>query len=106
VVERLPGLVQEHLRATDLPVHAGGDEVVVVLPETGASGASVVAERVSKELLNSKLALRGRPLAVRVTAGVAEHRAGMSAEALVLEARDAARAAKQARRAARAAIPE
>jgi hypothetical protein len=64
----------------------------------------VVAERVRKGLLTSTLALRGRPLAVRVTAGVAEHRAGMSAEALVLEARDAAREAKQARRAAREAI--
>lgn len=94
VVARLPGLIRACLRDCDLAVHAGGDEVAVVLPETGAGGARAVADRIRAAAATAPLMLGGRRVPVRVSVGVAEHRPGMSAEQLVLAAEDAVRALK------------
>ena len=38
--------VQAELRATDVPARYGGDEFIVLLPETPPKGAADVAERI------------------------------------------------------------
>src|SRR5262245_41655983 len=98
VVERLPGLVRACLRSCDRLVHAGGDEIVVALPETDARGAAVVAERIRAAAANARWMLGSVSVPVALGVGVAEHRPGMSAEDLVGAATEAVRAAKSARR--------
>ena len=74
-VLREVGEVLAHLaRGSDLPCRYGGDEFVVVLPETGRDGAILFAERV-RDAMHDRvfLARRGLDLTVTVSVGVATY---------------------------------
>jgi len=49
---RVSNVLRNHCRAIDTAARYGGDEFVVVLPETGCESAQLVAQRISKELRN------------------------------------------------------
>jgi diguanylate cyclase (GGDEF)-like protein len=55
------------LRSVDVPTRYGGDEFVVLLPETNRAQARLVAQRL-RDALNGHYFLRGRGLSVRITA--------------------------------------
>ncbi len=63
--------IQGQLRQTDQVARYGGDEFVVLLPETPCSGAVGVAERIRKSVESAPLATRERKIAVTVSIGVA-----------------------------------
>ena len=44
--------IQKNIRSTDIAARFGGDEFVVLLPETGEKSAQVVIEKIQKELLH------------------------------------------------------
>ena len=50
VLRSLGGLLSEHVRAGDVPARFGGEEFVVVLPNTDTTGAQQLAERIRTEL--------------------------------------------------------
>ena len=58
LLRQLANAVQSELRATDVPARYGGDEFIVLLPETPPKGALDVAERIRD-------AIGARPLADR-----------------------------------------
>lgn len=80
------GAVRETIRASDIGVRVGGDEFLLVLPETRATDALRVAERLREELRGCQAALGGR--AATLSAGVAAWRPGRTSAA-VAEAADA-----------------
>jgi diguanylate cyclase (GGDEF)-like protein len=47
---RVANFLRKQLRELDTPARFGGDEFVVVLPETGCKGAQRVASRISEQL--------------------------------------------------------
>ena len=49
---RLANILRIHCRAIDTAARYGGDEFVLVLPETGSEAAQRVAERISEQLKN------------------------------------------------------
>jgi two-component system, cell cycle response regulator len=65
-------LLQRGVRAVDVVSRYGGEEFVVVLPETGPAGASAFAERL-RELIESHsfTPTRGAPIRVTTSIGVA-----------------------------------
>jgi diguanylate cyclase (GGDEF)-like protein/PAS domain S-box-containing protein len=82
---RLADVLCNCSREMDTPARFGGDEFAVVLPETGALSASVVAQRICESLAND-----GREPALSVSVGVAIYpKDGETIEAL-LGAADAA----------------
>src|SRR5262249_11992283 len=60
-------LVRERSRASDTAARYGGDELVLVLPETARAGAVAVAEEIRASIEE----LRAGPAQVTVSAGVA-----------------------------------
>ncbi len=64
------------LRAIDLCGRIGGEEFVVVLPETDEEGAAATAERLRADMADTPLDTATGPLDVTVSIGIATHRPG------------------------------
>jgi diguanylate cyclase (GGDEF)-like protein len=71
LLRQLAAAIQSELRATDVPARYGGDEFIVLLPETPPKGALDVAERIRKAISTTPLSVDGRTIACSVSVGVA-----------------------------------
>ncbi|HVM27507.1 MAG TPA: sensor domain-containing diguanylate cyclase, partial [Mycobacteriales bacterium] len=99
VLAELAGRVAAQVRDVDTVARYGGEELVVVLPETGAEGAELTAERIRCAVRDRPFADGGLPVAVTVSLGVAVHEPGReTADALVRRADEALYRAKRAGR--------
>jgi len=63
--------IQQGLRETDVLARYGGDEFVLMLPQTGTDGAFQVAERMRKTIESTPLSTHGSKVSTTVSAGVA-----------------------------------
>ena len=96
LLRQLTRLVQAELRYTDVLARYGGDEFVVLLPETPAAGALEVAGRICDAVAGVALDLDGKRVNSTVSIGVASHPAdGNSLDSLVSRADRAMYQAKQ-----------
>ncbi len=87
------------LRSGDLVARWGGEEFVVLLPETGAGGAGQLAERLRTAIATDPAHHEGRPIPITVSIGVAELNSGdVGLDGLVGRADEALYAAKRAGR--------
>jgi diguanylate cyclase (GGDEF)-like protein len=99
LLRQLANAVQAELRATDVPARYGGDEFIVLLPETPAQGALDVAERIRSAIGATPLALEGNTVPCSVSIGVASFpEDGRTLDALAARADRARYQAKQAGR--------
>lgn len=63
--------IQNQIRDSDLVARFGGDEFVVLLPETPCSGAVAVANKILKSIQFSPLSVRDRSVSITASIGVA-----------------------------------
>ena len=63
--------IQQLLRETDVFARYGGDEFVLLLPQTKADGSFEVAERIRKAIANTPLDTRGKQVPTTVSLGIA-----------------------------------
>jgi diguanylate cyclase (GGDEF)-like protein len=82
--------MQHVLRRSDVRCRYGGDEFLVVLPDTSAAGAEHVAELLRGELARVQPAASGQRLTITISAGVATSLGGDLTAAGLLERADAA----------------
>jgi two-component system cell cycle response regulator len=89
-----------NLRATDILGRYGGEEFLILLPETQHDKALEAAERIRKQVEVMELAAAKRPVKVTISAGVAtlDLEAPVSLEELIKNADDALYGAKAAGR--------
>jgi diguanylate cyclase len=75
VIRRVAAVLRDTSRKEDVAGRYGGEEFGIILPETGAAGAKVIAERVRRHIEDCAL-----PLGIRCTVsiGVAERQPGDS----------------------------
>ena len=92
-------LVQAELRYTDVLARYGGDEFIVLLPETPVKGAAEVAGRIRDAIAGAPLELGGAQVKCTVSIGIAGHPAdGNTLDAVAARADRAMYQAKQAGR--------
>ena len=96
LLRQLAQCIQGELRYTDISARYGGDEFIVLLPETPLKGALDVAERIRRKIVATPLSLRGARVESTVSIGVAGFPAdGRSLDAIVAQADRAMYEAKQ-----------
>lgn len=64
-------LIMGELRTIDIAVRYGGEEIVVVLPETGKIDAFVVGERIRERVENARLDYKGKTISLTISGGIA-----------------------------------
>ncbi|HEV3233639.1 MAG TPA: diguanylate cyclase [Candidatus Dormibacteraeota bacterium] len=98
VLKAFAGLLSRHVRSIDLPVRYGGEEFVVLLPDTDKAGATEAAEKVRRAVEELRLGRRAAGSELRrgisggltVSAGVASYPEDGSSPDLVLQRADQA----------------
>ncbi|HUQ74699.1 MAG TPA: GGDEF domain-containing protein [Burkholderiales bacterium] len=96
LLRQLAQAIQAELRFTDVAARYGGDEFIVLLPDTPAKGAMEVAERIRTRIANAALPVNGTSVSASVSIGIACYpEDGGTLDALAAHADGALYAAKQ-----------
>jgi diguanylate cyclase len=72
----LVGVVKEALRGLDTVARLGGEEFVILLPETGADGAEAVLQRLQRELTKHFFLANNERVLITFSGGVTQVRVG------------------------------
>jgi len=94
VLEHLGEVLQASTRSIDLAARWGGEEFLLVLPETDLRGAGVVADGIRKRLHETPCTVGDRSFPITVTTGISLFR-GEGVAACVMRADDALYAGKR-----------
>ena len=76
VLQMVAGAMKELVRTTDVCARIGGEELCVILPQTGAVGALELAERLREKIESTTVLWRARAIQVTASFGVATYGAG------------------------------
>jgi diguanylate cyclase (GGDEF)-like protein len=97
VLQQLAGIMKSTARDTDAAARFGGDEFVILLPDTGWQGALTFAERLRRSVDDFTFGPPGTPMTITISVGVALARGSdpISPEELLKEADRSLYKAKQ-----------
>ncbi|MGR3293655.1 MAG: diguanylate cyclase [Candidatus Scalindua sp.] len=70
-LEHVARIVMGEIRTIDIASRYGGEEIVVVLPETGKAAAFVVGERIREKVENMKLNYKDKIIELTISGGIA-----------------------------------
>jgi two-component system cell cycle response regulator len=92
VLREFAARVRAHTRGIDVVARYGGEEVVVLVPDTAVEGARAVAERIREQVEAAPFPIHGgsRRVAVTVSIGVAARQVGDASGADILKRADLA----------------
>ena len=89
VLRAVSGIIKSSLRDMDMAARYGGDEFVVMLPETGTAGALAVAERIRADVAEKVVSPEeGDDVRFTVSVGVANHPLDAATAHRLVEAAD------------------
>lgn len=69
VLREVAKVLSAHKRANDALARFGGEEFVMLLPDTGATDALVFCDRVCEAVCNTNISVNGRTISVQVSMG-------------------------------------
>lgn len=95
VLVKVADVLQVRARASDIVCRYGGDEFVILLPDTHVQGAEVFARSACEEVLNAGFNDNGKPLDVSISCGVTELITGDTLESAIGRADEAMYQAKK-----------
>jgi len=95
VLIKVADTLMERSRASDVVCRYGGDEFVILLPDTHIKGAEVFARSACQEILDAGFNDHGRPIDVSIACGVTELKEGDTLEKAIARADEAMYAAKK-----------
>ncbi len=82
--------IRDGVRGSDVVARYGGDEFVVLLPQTGPSGAMEVAERIRQAVEESRIDIGGHVVRTSVSIGVVSYPSGGGDLATMIDKADRA----------------
>jgi diguanylate cyclase (GGDEF)-like protein len=74
ILKSVGSIVKEVIREYDYAFRMGGDEFLLLLPETNEKQASLLAERIRKRIENKKLVDENRKFSVTASFGISQNR--------------------------------
>jgi len=86
VLQDVAGLLNEHVRDMDKAARWGGEEFMLVLPETCSESASLAAEKLRSSVQNRRFEYGERSLSVTMTFGIATFRKGETLDSCIARA--------------------
>jgi diguanylate cyclase (GGDEF)-like protein len=96
VLAQVGGILKSCVRGSDYVVRYGGDEFLLVLPETDQAGVEIVRQRIKEKIVEWNRESRLDNMLITMSSGVYLHGAGQSADQDVAEADARMYAEKQA----------
>ncbi len=78
----IANLLSRHCREIDFVARFGGEEFVMLLPETDASSALIVAEKLRKAVQNSSFNAKGDKVKITLSCGISQYIEGDTNETL------------------------
>lgn len=88
-------ILRENVRKSDIPARWGGEEFLILLPETDASTATAAAERIRQALNSSAWIWEGRSRFVTMTLGVTVSKTSEALDTVIRRADEALLEAKR-----------
>ncbi len=95
VLTKVADILQTRSRASDVICRYGGDEFIILAPDTDCPGAEVLARSVCEEVLEAGFNDNGKPLDVSISCGVTQLKVGDSMDAALARADEAMYEAKK-----------
>lgn len=95
VLKEVAAIIQEQIRKQDVVARWGGEEFLIMLPETGINDATRVAEKLRSTLEDHKMKFGGHSFSVTMTFGAAVFEADLGIEPSIKKADDALYEGKQ-----------
>ncbi|MFT7287569.1 MAG: diguanylate cyclase [Halieaceae bacterium] len=95
VLVKIADALQHRARACDIVCRYGGDEFVILLPDTHIKGAEIFARSAYEEVLKAGFNDNGKPIEVAISCGVTELAEGDTLESAVRRADEAMYRAKK-----------
>jgi diguanylate cyclase (GGDEF)-like protein len=86
VLKRVSAILQERIRDVDRIARWGGEEFILLLPETDVEGAATLAEKLREAVADNVFEFGDERLGLTMTFGIASHRKGERLEACVARA--------------------
>jgi len=79
----LANILRSNVRSVDIAARYGGDEFVIILPETDAKRAAVVAERIKESVVSYRFRKDDKSVQLTISIGVASFQPAMTKEELI-----------------------
>lgn len=98
VLKELASELTETLRSQDLVSRWGGEEFLILLPETDIEGGLNIAEKLRRRIAAKKFLVKGNIVTVTMSFGITAHQHGLSIDELIKRADDSLYLAKKAGR--------
>jgi len=87
-LQHLGGVIKKTTRAADISGRYGGEEFVIILPETARESALILAERLRKNIEKQSFVSRGNEYRITVSIGIGEYKAKMTSPSQLISEAD------------------
>jgi diguanylate cyclase (GGDEF)-like protein len=94
-LKKLAFVINHSLREQDIPGRVGGEEFLIILPETGMDGAFRLANRIRERIQNTEFIYEGSTIKTTISSGVSQYELNVDPQTLFRLADHALYKAKQ-----------
>lgn len=86
ILKALVNTIISGLRKQDIVGRWGGEEFILLLPETNLAGGEIAAEKIRKIIYQNKFIYNNKVIPISITFGVSEYSSGKDIDSCIKEA--------------------